>query len=50
MHNEPADRFIAAFLRPPLYSTNFSKGFGTIYTSVYWPARGTAEFHWPGDS
>jgi len=50
MHNEPADKFIAAFLKPPLYSTNFSKGFGTIYTSVYRPAQGVAEFHWPGDS
>lgn len=49
MHDEPADRFIAAFLKPPLYSVNFSRGFGTIYTSVYWPARGLAEIHWPGD-
>ena len=48
MHNEPADKFVAAFLKPPLYSTNYDKGFGTIYTSVYWPTRGIAEFHWPG--
>ncbi len=50
MHDEPADKFIAAFLKPPLYSTNFSNGFGTLYTSVYWPARQMAEFHWPGDT
>ena len=48
MHEEPADKFIAAFLKPPLYSTNFSKGFGTLYTSVYWPTRGMAETYWPG--
>ncbi len=49
MHNEPANRFIAAFLKPPLYSTSYSSGFGTLYTSVYRPARGSVEFHWPGD-
>jgi predicted choloylglycine hydrolase len=48
MHEEPAEKFIAAFLKPPLYSTNFAAGFGTLYTAVYWPARGRAEIHWPG--
>ncbi|WP_020591773.1 C45 family autoproteolytic acyltransferase/hydolase [Kiloniella laminariae] len=48
MHEEPAEKFIGAFLKPPLYSTNFSRGFGTLYTSVYWPLRGGIDIHWPG--
>jgi predicted choloylglycine hydrolase len=48
MHNEPAATFINAFLKPPLYSTNFPKSFGTLYTAVYRPLSGTAETHWPG--
>lgn len=48
LHDEPASRFIGAFQRPPLYSTAFGRGFGTVYTAVYWPKRGTAEYHWPG--
>lgn len=48
LHNEPADRFINAFQKPPLYSTAFGRGFGTVYTAVYWPKRGIAEYHWPG--
>ncbi len=38
---------IAAFLRAPLYSTDYRNGFGTLYTAVYRPALGQAEFHWP---
>jgi len=50
LHNEPADRFVAAFLRPPLYSTSFSEGFGTLYTAIYWPKKGIAEYRWPGET
>ncbi len=50
LHDEPADRFIGAFLKPPLYSTAFDRGFGTLYTSVYWPARGIIEYRWPGET
>jgi predicted choloylglycine hydrolase len=39
---------IEAFLRAPLYSTNYQNGFGTLYTAVYRPALGEVEFHWPG--
>jgi len=35
------------FLQPPLYATNYSKGFGTIYTSIYRPAEGAMELRWP---
>jgi len=48
LHVEPQDRFIGAFLRPPLYSTAFDAGFGTLYTAVYRPASGAMALHWPG--
>ncbi|WP_262695683.1 C45 family autoproteolytic acyltransferase/hydolase [Kordiimonas aquimaris] len=48
-HDEPAEKFIKAFLKPPLYSTNFSKGFGTLYTAVYLPVQRRAEIRWPGE-
>ena len=48
LHKEPAERFIGAFERPPLYSTAYDRGFGTLYTAAYWPARGQAEYRWPG--
>jgi len=50
LHDEPAERFTAAFLRPPLYSTAYGRGFGTLYTAVYWPKRGIAEYRWPGET
>jgi hypothetical protein len=48
LHVEPEDRFVAAFLKPPLYSLAFAQGFGTLYTAVYHPARGRMALHWPG--
>lgn len=50
LHDEPANRFIDAFMKPPLYSTAFHRGFGTIYTAVYWPERGKLEYRWPGET
>ncbi len=49
LHDEPPEKFIAAFLRPPLYSTAFDRGFGTLYTAIYRPRQGEAEFRWPGE-
>lgn len=46
---DDADGFVSAFLHPPLYSTAFSKGFGTAYTSVYLPAERRMEIRWPGN-
>jgi hypothetical protein len=37
------ERFVQSFLEPPLYSTAFSRGFGTIYTTAYFPVEGRAE-------
>ncbi|RYH03568.1 hypothetical protein EU805_07610 [Salipiger sp. IMCC34102] len=48
LHREPQDAFIQAFLKPPLYSTSFSKGFGTLYTAVYRPRLREMEIRWPG--
>ena len=44
------ERFIKAFLEPPLRSTQYAAGFGTLYTAAYHPAEGRAEFSWPGFS
>jgi predicted choloylglycine hydrolase len=41
------DRFVSAFLEPPLHSTAHSTGMGTIYTAAYYPAEGRAEYRWP---
>jgi len=47
LHVEPEEKFIGAFLKPPLYSTAFDHGFGTLYTAVYRPRRGEMELRWP---
>jgi predicted choloylglycine hydrolase len=39
---------IDAFLAPPLYSSDYSGGFGTLYTAVYHPAEGRVDYRWPG--
>jgi predicted choloylglycine hydrolase len=35
-----------AFLLPPLYNTLFDQGFGTLYTAVYNPLKGTVQMRW----
>jgi len=50
LHVEPAERFIDAFLKPPLYSTAFAEGFGTLYTAVYRPRDMAMALRWPGGS
>lgn len=47
LHVEPEEKFIAAFLRRPLYSSAFDRGFGTLYTAVYRPRKGEMELRWP---
>lgn len=39
--------FIKSFLRKPLYSKAYKRGFGTLYTSLYRPQYGEMELHWP---
>ena len=43
-----ADTLIGAFLRPPIYSSSFARGFGTVYSAAYRPTEGHADFFWPG--
>ncbi|MFA8384584.1 MAG: C45 family autoproteolytic acyltransferase/hydrolase [Pelagibaca sp.] len=50
LHPETQERFIGAFLKPPLYSTAFSSGFGTLYTAAYRPDERSLELRWPGRS
>jgi hypothetical protein len=40
------ERLIEAFLAPPLYRSARDRG-GTLYTAVYDPAAGTADYRWP---
>ncbi|HEY6398705.1 MAG TPA: C45 family peptidase, partial [Solirubrobacteraceae bacterium] len=42
------ERFIAAFLDPPLHNTDHLRGFATLYTAAYYPAEGRVEYRWPG--
>lgn len=42
--------FAAAFLAPPLFSVDYAHGMGTLYTAVYRPRQGSAEYRWPGQS
>lgn len=48
LHPETQERFIGAFLRPPLYSTAFSEGFGTLFTAAYRPRSAAMDLRWPG--
>lgn len=47
LHPETEEKFIGAFLKPPLYSIAFSAGFGTLYTAAYRPRSGEMELCWP---
>ena len=48
LHQDPEEKFINLFLRPPLYSSAFRQGFGTLYTAVYRPRKKEMELRWPG--
>ena len=45
---ETEQGFIRSFLESPLYSTEYRRGFGTVYTTVYRPLQGEMEICWPG--
>jgi predicted choloylglycine hydrolase len=42
------ERFVASFLEPPLRSTEYAGGFGTLYTAAYFPTEQRVEYRWPG--
>jgi len=48
LHKPSRAEFTAAFLRPPLYSLAFDRGFGTLFTAAYTPEILEMEMHWPG--
>jgi predicted choloylglycine hydrolase len=39
---------VAAFLEPPLFTTAYADGFGTLYTAAYRPVERAVEYRWPG--
>ena len=41
------ERFLGAFLMPPLYSLAHDVGRGTVYTAAYDPAEGDITYVWP---
>jgi predicted choloylglycine hydrolase len=45
-----AETVIKAFLRPPLYNTDYTRGLGTMYTAAYRPERGVIDYVWPGSA
>lgn len=47
LHPETKQKFVATFLKPPLYSLAFGQGFGTLYTAAYHPAEGRVDYLWP---
>lgn len=40
----------ARFLAPPLYATDFARGFGTVYTAAWRPDAGEVTLAWPHGS
>jgi len=47
LSHAPAEAFVDAFLEPPLHSTGYADGFGTLYTAVYRPMSAAVEYRWP---
>ena len=46
---DTAESFASRFLQPPLFSTEFARGFGTLYTSAYYPCRRECHYLWPNN-
>lgn len=42
------ETFVDGFLRPPLYSQKYARGFGTLYTASYDAGASSVELRWPG--
>ena len=45
--DETPEGLVKSFLRPPLFSRAYRKGYGTLYTAVYRPGQGRLELRWP---
>ena len=48
--DETLNGIIRHFLHPPLYATQYEKGFGTLYTSVYYAQKRSLKLIWPKKS
>jgi hypothetical protein len=44
---ETPQRFIQRFMEPPLYSRDYVRGFGTLYTAIYRPLELSMQLMWP---
>ena len=44
---ETAEGLVDSFLRPPLFSRAYRKGYGTLYTAIYRPRKSMLELRWP---
>jgi predicted choloylglycine hydrolase len=47
---ESPEQYIQRFLLPPLFSRRFDSGWGTLFTAVYDPQRGSASYRWPSQT
>jgi predicted choloylglycine hydrolase len=41
------EAIIGQFLQPPLFQTEYRRGYGTLYTAAYDPVARVAEYVWP---
>lgn len=41
------EQLIQSFLQAPLYSTEYARGFGTLYTAIYRPTESSMTLLWP---
>ena len=41
------NELITEFLHTPLFAHKYKRGFGTLYTCIYWPLRKQVEYIWP---
>jgi predicted choloylglycine hydrolase len=48
--DETADGFADAFLKAPLFSTQYESGWGTLYTAAYRPVEGVVDYRWPSST
>jgi predicted choloylglycine hydrolase len=46
--NGPLGDAVGALLQPPLFQASYLRGYGTLYTAAYRPAKRQVELHWPG--
>ena len=50
VHQHSAFEFSREFLKPPLYSSKFARGFGTLYSAAFYPRHRSCEYFWPNHS